>query len=874
MEGLSGGMSKKIKGLSENEVIASRKKHGDNSLQTEKRKTFLRRFFENLNDPIIKILIAALVVQLVFTFKNCNYFEVWGIVIAILLATTVSTISEFGSEQAFEKLQNNASDSIVRALREEKICEIPANELVVGDVVLLSSGEMIQADGVMINGKIRVDQSALNGESKEVDKSVGKEEKESWELFDETKVFRGSVIVSGEGMMRVCRVGGDSFYGMVARDVQTETRESPLKLRLSKFAAQISRIGYVMAIVVGISYLFNAFVSDNGFIPERILSSFKDIPFLIATLTHALTLMLTVVVVAAPEGLPMMITVVLSANMKKMMQDGVLVKKLVGIETAGSMNILFTDKTGTLTTGKLECEKILSIDGSYKNAGALKRNSLLYKYMILCAYYNTDSAISGGVVTGGNGTDRAFLNFFKNETVEKAEINDKMQFSSEKKYATVSIKNVGKIYKGAPEILLAKSNKMLKAGEITDIDAINLEKMYLAAANLGYRVIAICMEKQNCDDMIFIGFAVLKDRIRVGVRESVKGVKRAGVRVIMITGDGKETAAAIAKECGIITDKCDVVITSKELDLMSDDEVKAIIPNLAVLSRALPQDKMRLVRLSQECGFVVGMTGDGINDAPALKLADIGFSMGSGTDIAKSAGDVVLLDNSFLSINRTILYGRTIFKSIRKFITFQLIMNLTACGISLFGQFIGIDTPITIIQMLWVNIIMDTLGGLAFAGEPALERYMCEKPKTREEPILTKEMIYQILVCGCYTLLLCALFLRLDYFKNAFRNTDGDICFFTAFYALFIFCGIFNCIGARAERVWIFSNISKNKAFIFILLIISVVQIIMIYYGGTVFRTVPLKISELLRVLVLSSTVVPIELLRRIFARLNKSKRS
>jgi len=341
----------------------------------------------------------------------------------------------------------------------------------------------------------------------------------------------------------------------------------------------------------------------------------------------------------------------------------------------------------------------------------------------------------------------------------------------------------------------------------------------------------------------------------------------------MLTGDGKETAAAIAKECGIMRGGVsEIVMTSDELNSLTDDEVKAIIPKLCVLARALPQDKTRLVRLSQELDLVVGMTGDGINDAPSLKLADVGFAMGNGADIAKSAGDVVLLDNSFFSINRTILYGRTIFKSIRKFITFQLIMNLTACGVSLVGQFMGIDSPITIIQMLWVNIIMDTLGGLAFSGEPPIEYYMKEKPKKRTEPILSGEMMHQIAFTGAYTLCMCIAFLSLDFFRSLFRTSINDSYFMTAFYALFIFAGIFNCFGARCERMWILSNISKNKPFVIIMAFISVIQIIMIYYGGTVFRTVPLTIGELISVILIASTVIPFEIVRRILYKLKHRK--
>ena len=863
-------MTKNIKGLSLEEVRRSKERHGDNSLVKEKTKSFFRKFIENLNDPIIKVLIFALIIEVVFTFGHCNFFEVGGIVAAILIATTVSTASEYGSEKAFLKMQKDSLDSRVRVLRDGEIIEIASSDIVVGDVVYLFAGEKIQADGIVISGSLRVDQSALNGESRDVKKCVfnGGDE---WNLSDKGKVFRGSVITGGEAIMRVSRVGAETYYGMVAKDVQNETRESPLKIRLAKFASQISKIGYVMAGVVAFTYLFNTFIADNGFVARRILESLRDGKFVFSTLMHALTLMITVVVVAAPEGLPMMITVVLSANMKKMLRDGVIVKKLVGIETAGSMNILFTDKTGTLTTGKLECDRIITADSVYKNVSSLKKCGELYKYVTLNAKYNTSSFVSGGQVIGGNSTERAIAEFFKGESAPEVKIKNKNEFSSDRKYSSVVLDDGLTLIKGAPEKIISHSVYALDGlGNLISMPKVKIQEEYISEASSGNRVIAMAYKSTESGELVFLALITLKDKIRRGVRESVAGVKRAGVHVVMMTGDSKETAASIAKECGILSGRSsELVITSDELSHMSDGEVKKIIPDLCVLARALPQDKSRLVRLSQELDLVVGMTGDGINDAPSLKLSDVGFAMGNGADIAKNAGDIILVDNSFFSINRTILYGRTIFKSIRKFITFQLVMNLTACGVSLVGQFLGIDSPITIIQMLWVNIIMDTLGGLAFAGEAPLEYYMKEKPKRRSEPILSGEMIHQIIFCGIYTLLMCIVFLTSDLFKDIFEFSAGNIRFMTAFYALFIFAGIFNCFGARCSRMWILSDIGKNKPFGFIMIFISVIQILMIYFGGSVFRTVPLTLREVLTVIAISFSVLPFEMIRRIFYKLS-----
>ena len=861
-------MTEKIVGLTSEQVEKSLKLYGNNSLVKEKSKSFARRFFENLSDPIIKILLIALAVQVALTFGNINYVEIAGILVAIFISTTVSTVSEYKSEQAFEKLDADSKNSLVSVLRDGEIQQILSSQLVVGDVMYVYAGDKIQADGTVISGKLSVDQSALNGESAECIKTAGRQI--SWDLSCEHKVFRGSIVTSGSAVVEVGRVGGETYYGMVAKDVQTETRESPLKLRLGRLAGQISKIGYVMAFIVGVAFLFNAFIVDNGFSAARIAMYFKDYKQVFATVIHALTLMITVVVVAAPEGLPMMITVVLSANMKKMLYDSILVKKLVGIETAGSMNILFTDKTGTITEGKPECTRIITAKGIYTSASALRKAEPLSKYLSVSARYNTDVLESGGKLTGGNATDRAIYTFFNKSCVYNADVLNKQPFSSDKKYSAVTLSDGTTIFKGGAEMLLAASEYCMLSDGSCDSFAVHKDyfyKQYSEAASRGERVLAVAISATaNVSRLTLVALLVMKDKIRKGVRQAVRDVTGAGIQIVMITGDSKDTAVAIATESGIMNERADhVALDSSELSKMTDDEIKGILPSVRVVARALPQDKTRLVRLAQELDLVSGMTGDGINDAPSLKLADVGFSMGSGTDIAKSASDIVIIDDSFSAISKTVLYGRTIFKSIRKFITFQLIMNLVACGVSLVGQFIGIDTPITIIQMLWVNIIMDTLGGLAFSGEPPLPYYMKEKPKRRDEPILSADMLGQILVCGVFTLILCVLFLTSPVLRR-FYTSETE--FYTAFYALFIFAGIFNCFIARCERMWILSNIGKNRPFVAIMLAISVIQIFMIYYGGTAFRCTPLAAKQLLISISLAFTVIPFDLICRVAKKL------
>ena len=857
-------MSKKYKGLSKEEIEASRVEHGANSLVKLPSRGLIRRFFDNLSDPIIRILIIALVLEVVFTLGNCNLFEIFGIIAAILIATVVSTVSEYGSEAAFARMEAETSHATTRVIRGGILSVIPSDELVVGDIMLVSGGEALQADAEMLEGALTVDQSALNGENCEVEKTVGAGRE--WKLTEASRVFRGSIVTSGDAVCRVGRVGKNTYYGMVAEDVQSETRTSPLKLRLSGLASVISKIGYVVAALVAIVYLFSTLVVDNGFVLANIVASVRDLPFLFSTLIHALTLMITVIVVAVPEGLPMMITVVLTANMRRMIRDKILVKKLVGIETSGSLNVLFTDKTGTLTEGRLSVDRVICEGEIYKAPRSMKGTGALFRSALLSAKYNTSAQIEAGEVIGGNSTDRAIAEFFLTEACEPAAIKEKKPFSSETKMSSVTFENGKTLIKGAGEVLLSRARSYLSPeGEAVMSDLSFVKREYEAAVMKGERVIAIAEEGQD-GALVFICLIVLKDRLRKDVKDAVAEVARAGIQVVMVTGDNRDTAVGIAEECGIFSAKRgDIAVNSDELALLSDYEVKELLPKIRVVARSLPQDKTRLVRLSQELGLVVGMTGDGINDAPSLKLADVGFSMGSGTDIAKGAGDIVILDNSFSAICKAILFGRTIFKSIRKFISFQLVMNLAACGITLLGRFIGVDTPITIIQMLWVNIIMDTLGGLAFAGEAPMKYYMKEKPKRRDEPLLSRSMIWQILLNGGYTLALLVTFLVHSYFRGIYPDSARHL---TAFYALFIFAGLFNCLAARSERLFILHGILKNKLFIIILSFISVIQVLIVYFGGTLFRSSPLTVRELLTAVFAAFTVLIFDSIRRVFCKL------
>ena len=850
-------------GLTPEEVIKSKAKYGENKLSEYKRKSFFGCFLSNLSDPIIKVLIGALFINIIFMFPNINWFESGGILFSIIVASLVSTVSEYSSENTFKRLKEGSQNLTAIVKRGGGVAEISAEEVVVGDIYIVNSGQCVVADAVVLSGEVSVDESALTGESAEVTKGVGE------------KLMKGSLVLSGGCEAEVVSVGENTYYGKVARELRSDTRPSPLKKRLSTLAKSISRLGYLAAVLVALAYLFNTFFMDTGFDMTKTAAMLSDVKLVLSKLLNALTLAVSIVVVAVPEGLPMMITVVLSSNMKRMMKGGVLVRKLVGIETAGNINLLFTDKTGTLTEGRLRVKEIHAPNGErFTTLSSLKKAEKYAKYVTLCANLCNEASFDGKRALGGDATDRCVCEFFAPFPAE-ARIKSKIPFDSAKKYSCVEVEYRGAemvLFKGAPEkLLMASSCYLDTSGEVKVMSAGAMGKIQNRISELAsgsFRVVALGYKNgasSQLNDIIFVSLVAIRDKIRKEVPSAIRCVQGAGVGVVMITGDNPDTARAIAKDTGIISffSKRDVVITGAELADMSDGELARTLPTLAVVARALPSDKSRLVRVAQENGYVVGMTGDGINDSPSLKAADVGFGMGSGTEVAKEACDIVIRDDNFASISKAILYGRTIFESIRKFIVFQLTMNLAAVGISLLGPLIGVESPVTVTQMLWVNIIMDTLGALAFAKEPHLQEYMRRPPKSSDEQIISKGMAHQIVFTAGYVLALCVWFLKSESLPMLLTRGD-DAYILSAFFAMFIFTGIFVCFLSRSPRLNVLANISKNKSFLLIMASISVVQISFIYFGGETLRSLPLDFGDLARVILISFTVVIFDFVRKV----------
>jgi calcium-translocating P-type ATPase, PMCA-type len=852
-------------GLKDDEVKESRKRYGSNSINEKNKNTFFNLFIETLGDPIIKILLIALAIKTIFLFRDFDYFETMGIVLAVLVASLISAISEYGSNKAFQRMQEESSRINVLVKRDGKTKEITIDEIVKNDILILAPGNKVPADGILIKGKLSVDESSLNGETKE----VYKEYIDNISLATEkNRVYRGTTIYDGEALILVTKIGMDTLYGKMAKVLTEEEDASPLKLRLTNLAKIISRIGYIAAILIAVAYLFSKIFIINNFNLTIIRETITLNKFF-SLILEALTLAVSVLVMSVPEGLPMMITLVLSTNSKKMLKDNVLVRKMVGIETAGSLNILFTDKTGTLTKGKMEVSSI--IDGNLNEYNDLYYTPDKLKTLISDSLlYNNESELeeSSGKVVGGNLTDKALLSFVQRKKDNSVLIKDRILFNSKNKFAvTIIEKNNEKIklIKGAPDIVIKNSTHYIdKDGKRRTLDKDKILNYVNSKADSGLRTIALAVSQSiyptdSIRRNILLGVIFLKDDIRAEAKDGVSLIKSAGINIVMVTGDSKETATSIAREVGIITSNSDIVLSSSDLEKLSDNELKKIIPNLKVVSRALPEDKKRLVMLSKELGLVTGMTGDGVNDSIALKKADVSFAMGSGTEVSKEASDIVIIDDNILSISRAILYGRTTFKNIRKFIIFQLTVNISAIMLALIGPFIGVPSPITVLQMLWINMVMDTLAGLAFSYEVPRIEYMKEPPKKKEENIINKYMFNEIIATSMYTLIISLLFLKLPFIKYIVSSDH----LMTAFFSLFIFIAVFNSFNARTHRLNILAHLKENKVFILIIIFIIIVQIIIIYSGITLFQTKPLYIKELIFILILSLSIIPFDFLRK-----------
>ncbi len=860
----------KYQGLKSQDVPKRRQEFGTNKLTQLEPDSLWQKILDGFKDPMIMILLVALVIQLVlFSLGEAEWFEPVGIFVAIIIANGVAAYSENSQENKASALKaEEEAREKAKAVRDGYLQEIHVDDVVVGDIIYLQAGDKIPADGLVIDGNIKVDQSALNGETEEADKfppNVPKADYNAEDLLNSHYIYRGTIVCAGEAYMEVKVTGDRSLFGKLALEVQEEQRETPLQVKLSKLANQISTFGYVGAVAIIVGILAKTFIT--GSLPV-------DIWGWIRLIMDAITVAVTIIVCAVPEGLPMLTSILLSFQSLRMAKDNVLVRKINGLETAGSISILFSDKTGTITEGKLSVVEIATGDGKGFEHLSHVSDALAEKLAIGIGV-NNGAVYSHGEIVGGNSTDRALMAMLvdngRAEKLAKDHVQEFMPFDSAKKLSAIVYggENQEKCYfvKGAPERLLYRcTSYMNTAGELKSFDGAELDKYIQQQAGRSMRLLAVAMGADQEDELTLLGIVSIRDNVRTEAVKAIATAQEAGIQVVMVTGDRKETAIAIAKEAGLLKSDSDVVLTSDDLKSKSDDEIKKLMPQLRVVSRALPTDKSRLVRLAQEMDYVVGMTGDGVNDAPALRKADVGFAMGSGTEVAKEAGDITILDDNFSSICKAILYGRTMFKSIRKFLIFQLTVNVAAVLTCFIGPLLGENVVLTVIQLLLINLAMDTLAAIAYGSEPALQEYMQDKPIPRRESIVTGSMMTEVVISAGYITAICLGILFLEPIRSLFGNVDS-VYLKSAVFATFMMAITFNGFNARTGHLNPFENIGRNKNFLLVLLVIFLMQFVFVTFGGEALSVESLSLEAWLICGGLAVCVIPLDVVRKLLTK-------
>ena len=877
------------KGLNDQQVRQSREKYGNNVIPDSEPTTFWAEFKETFSDPMIKILlfIAGLMV-IMFFLGYAEIYEPIGTVVAVLIVAFVTAKTGVASDTKYRELKNSTKKDVCKVYRNSMVTVIEVDDVVVGDKVLLQSGDKIPADGILVEGDLRVDNSALNGEAEECKKTATdvstemKDEITGDTFVDKYSLFRGAVVFDGTGILDVRKVGLKTMMGKMAEEMQEDEVDSPLKVKLGKLAHQISTFGYMGAVVIAIFYMVY-FVLSAGGIEQYLAMGWTEI---LKNVIDAVSLAIVIIVCAVPEGLPLMISLVLMQNTSKMLDHNVLVRKAEGIETAGSLNILFSDKTGTITKGMLEVVEFFMPNGNTIPMNELSLHSKIKALLDISIGKNTASMFDANHrVIGGNATDQALMKFIGEETYNvlttesEYSVNNSQGFNSSNKFSQVEINELGKtFYKGAPEKFLSVATRALdEDGNEVELNFDEINEKINALASKAMRVLAFgysnsqMTENTINDDVVLIGFVAIRDDVRPEAKMAIKEVIDAGIQVVMITGDRLETAVSIAEDAGLIQNQSDKALTSIELNRLSDDEIKSMIKDIRVIARALPTDKSRMVRICQEMNLVVGMTGDGVNDSPALKRADVGFAMGSGTEAAKEAGKIVVLDDNFRSIKDAILYGRTIYHNILKFCKFQLVINVAAVVVSAIAPFFGVDEPLKVTHLLFVNLVMDGLGAIMLGNEPAKEKYMEEAPRRRDESIISKKMIAQILTMVTWLVVISFVFLKLPFFDQFFDTEEQKL---TAYFVLFILSALFNGFNVRDEKFAIFSGLNENTGFLKVFFLIIAVQACIVNAGlvnldifkwiGEMFSCVPFGIIGWIVVIILGFTMIPVDLIRKL----------
>lgn len=861
-------------GLSDQQVQESKNQYGANELAKKDKESLWSMFIGAFNDIWIKVLCLALVLKVVLAVLGVivpalggenDVIEIFSIILAIALATGFSTLSEYRNSSRSEALQEEYNKTDAKVMRNGKLVKILTSEIVKGDTIIIQAGDKVPVDGVLFKGSVKVSQAALNGESRDESKKAADtmENAESTDYSCPDKVFMGSVVTSGEAYMVATVIGDASELGKINKALTDENEEDERKdtssLKLEVVAGGIGKLGVSAAAIAGILQVVLTLIrTDEAITPV----------FVILLVAEAVMLMASIVIMAVPEGLPMMNSLVQSMNTESMYKKNILVSHKAAFSDSAYMNLLFSDKTGTITEGNLSLVEFIMGDGSIAD-------ELLHLDFLEAITLNNLAKISEGKAIGSNNMDRALLSYViaKNsvDKVDENKVKEISGFDSEKKCATVEL-NDGTVYwKGATENIIDQVTDYMAANgdihEFTSADKAKVEAQMIEEAKRTMKLLSVVKFQGN--KKILLAVLCLRDNVRQDAVETVEVLNKAGIQVVMVTGDAEETAVAIAKEAGILKDETkEIVLTHDELEQLSDEELKKKLPLLKVVSRAKPLDKRRLVTMAQQLEDVCGMTGDGVNDAPALKQADIGFAMGDGTAVAQEAGDVVILNNSLTSIKDCVLNSRTMAKSVGKFLIFQLTVNISTLLMNILAPVLGWTEPFSIVQILWINLIMDTLAAMAFGGEPILNRYMDDKPAKRTDNILTGYIKSAIGVSSVFITLGSILILEniggIATWVTPAGCTDVELYKKTFMFAFFIYSIIFNSLNTRSEKLNLFEHIGENKRFILVMGAIFVMQTVLIEIGGKVFNTYMLTPKALLVSMVLAVLIIPVDMIRKI----------
>lgn len=875
-------------GLTDAEVLESRKKYGVNILTPPEKEPLWKQFLEKFTDPLIIILMIAGVLSIGISFYEyfglnegfTVFFEPIGIFVAILLATGLAFYFELKADKEFAILNQVNDDELVEVIRNCNATQIPKKDVVVGDVVIINTGAEVPADGELLECvSLNVDESTLTGEPM-CHKSVDEKDFDPDATYPTNHVLKGTKVMEGHGIFRVTAVGDKTENGKVFVAAQIDDSvKTPLNEQLDGLSDLITKLSYGFAALVVIGRLLIYFLGDNSMEWAHITA------YVLQTLMIAVTL----IVVAVPEGLPMAVTLSLAYSMRRMLKTNNLVRKMHACETMGATTVICTDKTGTLTQNQMSVEEAQFYGLANQALGTDETSRLIKEGIALNSTASLDLSNPDKPVVLGNPTEGALLLWLRNNGIdyrnlkEDANVVEELPFSTERKYmATVvdSAQLEGKkiLYvKGAPEIIRSLCKQIDKNVNIADIDRQLTDYQNRAMRTLGfaYQVLndsdmAIADGKVVADNLTFMGIVAIADPVRKDVPAAVQKCMAAGINVKIVTGDTPGTAKEIGRQIGLWTkkDSDSAIITGAEFEKLSDDELDKNVLGLKIIARARPLDKKRLVESLQRNNQVVAVTGDGTNDAPALKAAHVGLSMGDGTSVAKEASDITIIDNSFSSICRAVMWGRSLYQNIQRFLLFQLTVNVAACFIVLVGAFMGTESPLTVTQMLWVNLIMDTFGAMALASLPPSQSVMKDKPRDRKAFILTKPMMKDILGVGGFFFLLLVVFLYIFQHTEITQMTDLLHCKLgeanglspyeqTLLFSIFVWTHLWYMFNTRSfETGKSFFQLKMSKEFFTIVAIIFIGQIVIVEVLYDFFNCTPMKLIDWVIIVVLSSLVL------------------